>query len=202
MSEVQVLSVGSAVPDFELETYLPEDRAFGKVSLAELRRQNKWTILVFYPADFTFVCPTELADLADQYEALGKLGAEVVSVSTDTKYAHMAWRDHEKLLQNVKYPMGADSNGRLSRMFGVYDPESGLSLRGTFIINPLGVLVSSEVTYYNVGRNAQELVRKLEANVYLMQHPSEACPANWKKGSKTLKPSGEIVGKVYEALQG
>jgi NADH-dependent peroxiredoxin subunit C len=202
MSDSHTINVGTVVPNFELETYLPADRGFGKVSLQELRHQNRWTILVFYPADFTFVCPTELADLAEKYEALKNLGAEVIAISTDTKYSHMAWRDHEKLLENVSYPMGADPTHRVSQMFGVYDTESGLSLRGTFIINPEGVLVSSEVTYYNVGRNAEELVRKLEANVYLMQHPNEACPANWQKGGKTLKPSGAIVGKVYEALHG
>jgi peroxiredoxin (alkyl hydroperoxide reductase subunit C) len=201
MNEKKTVSVGLEVPNFELEVYRPGDREFGKISLSDLRRESKWTILVFYPADFTFVCPTELADLADKYSALQKLGAEVISVSTDTKYAHMAWRDTEKLLSNVKYPMGADTTHSVSELFGVFDPVSGLALRGTFIINPAGVLVSSEVTYYNVGRNADELVRKVEANVHLQQHPQEACPAKWTKGAKTLKPSGAMVGKVYEALQ-
>ena len=197
-----MVSVGSSVPNFELEIYNPDEREFGRISLESLRAAGKWTILVFYPADFTFVCPTELADLADQYEAITKLGAEVISVSTDTKYAHMAWRNSEKLLSKVRYPMAADSKRSLSQLFGVYDPVSGLSLRGTFIINPEGVLVSSEVNYYNVGRNADELVRKLEANVYLLEHPEEACPAKWTKGGKTLKPSSEMVGKVFEAMQG
>jgi peroxiredoxin (alkyl hydroperoxide reductase subunit C) len=198
----QALRVGVEVPNFELEIYNTADREFGKISLSQLRHAGKWTVLVFYPADFTFVCPTELADLAEQYEALRNLGAEVISVSTDTKYAHMAWRDTEKLLEKVRYPMGADSTRKLSQLFGVYDPASGLSLRGTFIINPEGILASSEVNFYNVGRNADELVRKLEANVYLMQHPDQACPAKWTKGGKTLTPSGAMVGKVYEALHG
>ncbi|HTG44286.1 MAG TPA: redoxin domain-containing protein [Verrucomicrobiae bacterium] len=202
MSDSTMVSVGSSVPNFELEIYNPDEREFGRISLESLRAAGKWTILVFYPADFTFVCPTELADLADQYEAITKLGAEVISVSTDTKYAHMAWRNSEKLLSKVRYPMAADSKRSLSQLFGVYDPVSGLSLRGTFIINPEGVLVSSEVNYYNVGRNADELVRKLEANVYLLEHPEEACPAKWTKGGKTLKPSSEMVGKVFEAMQG
>jgi peroxiredoxin (alkyl hydroperoxide reductase subunit C) len=189
------------VPNFEMETYDPAEREFGKISLDELKNKKKWTILVFYPADFTFVCPTELADLAGQHEALKKLGAEVISVSTDTKFAHLAWRDSEKLLADVKYLMAADPTGAVSRLFGVYDCATGLALRGTFIINPSGRLVSAEVNFYNVGRNADELVRRMEANAYLIKHPAEACPAKWQKGAKTLKPSEALVGKVYEALQ-
>jgi NADH-dependent peroxiredoxin subunit C len=194
--------VGQEVPNFEMEIYDPENREFGKISLETLRKQDKWTILVFYPADFTFVCPTELADLAEKYEMLKKLGAEVISVSTDTKFSHLAWRDAEKLLSKVKYPMGADPTGQVSRLFGVYDSASGLALRGTFIIDPLGKLASSEVNFYNVGRNADELLRKMEANAYLVKHPDEACPAKWHRGAKTLKPSVKLVGKVYESLHG
>jgi NADH-dependent peroxiredoxin subunit C len=192
--------VGAEVPSFELQTYDPQASAFGKISLDEIKSQKKWTILVFYPADFTFVCPTELADLAEKHEALAKLGAIVVSVSTDTQFAHLAWRNSERLLEKVKYLMGADPTGEVSRLFGVYDCGSGLALRGTFIINPEGKLVSSEINFYNVGRNADELYRKLEANVYLAAHPAEACPAKWKPGAKTLTPSEKIVGNVYDAL--
>ncbi len=198
--DVQTVSVGNAVPDFEMETYQPADGGFGKVSLAELKKKGAWTILVFYPADFTFVCPTELADLATRHAELVKLGAEVLGVSTDTKFSHLAWRQSEKLLAGVKYQLAADPTGHVSRLFGVYDPKSGLALRGTFIINPAGVLVSSEVNFYNVGRNADELVRKMEANAYLATHPDEACPAKWTQGAKTLKPSAQMVGKVFEAL--
>ncbi|MFM1945011.1 MAG: alkyl hydroperoxide reductase, subunit [Verrucomicrobiota bacterium] len=201
MSDCCAVSVGMDVPNFEMETYNPASREFGKVSLEGLKKAGRWTILVFYPADFTFVCPTELADLADQHEALDKLGAEVISVSTDTKFSHLAWRDSEKLMAGVKYTMAADPTGTVSRLFGVYDCGTGLSLRGTFIINPDGKLVSSEVNFYNVGRDAGELVRKMEANAYLIAHPEEACPAKWKSGSKTLKPSEKMVGKVFEALQ-
>jgi len=200
--EMLPLTVGMDVPNFTLDVYDPDNRAFGKVSLEELRKEAKWTVLVFYPADFTFVCPTELADLAEKHAALKKAGAEVISVSTDTTYAHLAWRDSEKLLAKVKYLMGADPTGTVSRLFGVYDDETGLALRGTFIINPQGKLVMSEVLLYNVGRDADELLRKLEANVYLMLHPHEACPAKWKQGAKTLKPDEKMVGKVYEALHG
>jgi len=201
MCEEKVAKVGQDVPNFEMETYDPAEREFGKITLEEIKKKNKWTILVFYPADFTFVCPTELADLAEKHEALKKLGAEVISVSTDTKFSHLAWRDGEKLLAGVKYLMGADPTGTVSRLFGVYDPGSGLALRGTFIINPQGQLASSEVNFYNVGRNADELLRKMEANVYLVKHPAEACPAKWHLGAKTLKPSEKLVGKVFEALQ-
>jgi len=200
MTETKIVTVGTEVPNFEVETYDPVNREFGKRSLETLKKEKKWTILVFYPADFTFVCPTELADAGEKYEALKKLGAEVISVSTDTKFTHLAWKDAEKLLANLKFPMGADPTGAVSRLFGVYDCGSGLALRGTFIINPAGVLVSSEVNFYNVGRNADELLRKMEANAYLATHPNEACPAKWKQGAKTLKPSEKLVGKVYEAL--
>ncbi|MDX1952294.1 MAG: redoxin domain-containing protein [Verrucomicrobiota bacterium] len=201
MSDIKTVSIGREVPNFEVEVYNPAEREFSTISLNQLKQAKKWTILVFYPADFTFVCPTELADLGEQYDALKALGAEVISVSTDTKYAHMAWRDSEKLLANVRYLMAADPTRALSQLFGVYDINSGLALRGTFIINPEGVLISTEINYFNVGRNADELVRKLEANVYLMSHPDEACPAKWTKGGKTLRPSSKMVGKVFEAMQ-
>ena len=169
--ETTLVSVGSNVPDFEMETYEPSQGDFGKVSLADIKKAGKWTVLVFYPADFTFVCPTELADLADQQDKLAALGAHVVAVSTDTKF-----------------------------LFGVYDSATGLALRGTFIINPEGKLVTSEVNFYNVGRDAGELVRKMEANVHLLANPSEACPAKWTPGSKTLTPGKDMVGNVAAAM--
>ncbi|MFN7140793.1 MAG: peroxiredoxin [Limisphaerales bacterium] len=196
-----VMTVGHAVPSFEMETYDPSEASFGKFSLDAMKTQGKWTVLFFYPADFTFVCPTELADLADRHAALRELNIEVVSVSTDTKYAHLAWRNSEKLLQNVEYAMAADPTGTVSRLFGVYDETTGLALRGTFIIDPDGKLVSSEVNYYNLGRDVAELQRKVEAFVYLRDHPDEACPAKWKHGNKTLTPSEKLVGQVYDALQ-
>jgi peroxiredoxin (alkyl hydroperoxide reductase subunit C) len=183
-----------------MEVFDPKRNDFGKISLEGLVKEKKWTVLCFYPADFTFVCPTELKDLGDKYEELKKAGAEVISVSTDTKYSHLAWKDTEKLMKDVKYPMAADPTGTVSRLFGVYDEKTGLALRGTFIINPDGKLVASEVNFYNVGRSAAELVRKTLANVYLMKHPEEACPANWSEGAKTLKPGAQMVGKVFEAL--
>lgn len=197
--EKKTVSVGQTVPNFELEVFDPKRNDFGKISLESLQKEKKWVILCFYPADFTFVCPTELKDLGDHYDELKKSGAEVISVSTDTKYTHLAWKDAEKLLQNVKYPMAADPTGTVSRLFGVFDEKSGLALRGTFIINPEGKLVASEVNFYNVGRNASELVRKTLANTYLAAHPDEACPANWTQGDKAFKPGPQMVGKVYES---
>jgi peroxiredoxin (alkyl hydroperoxide reductase subunit C) len=194
------LRVGQKVPDFEIDTFEPSKSKFGKFSLSKNMKVKKWTVLLFYPADFTFVCPTELADLAEKYGEMKKLGCEVVSVSTDTHFVHMGWQRDEKLLENVKYPMGADPTGNISRLFGVYDESTGLALRGTFIISPDGVLVASEVNFYNVGRNSDELLRKLKGFVYVSSHPEEACPAKWDTGQKTLKPGESLVGKVYEAL--
>ncbi len=142
-----------------------------------------------------------MADLADQHENFKKAGAKLVTVSTDTQFVHLAWQRDEKLLQNVKYTMAADPTGAVSRMFGVYDPAKGLALRGTFIISPEGILLGSEVNFYNVGRNIGELFRKLQANIHVTRHSGEACPAHWTEGAKTLKPSEKMVGKVFEALE-
>ncbi len=196
----ECVQVGQNVPSFEMETYNPNDYGFGKVSLDDLKKSGKWTVLFFYPADFTFVCSTELADLADEYANLQAEGAEVVTVSTDTVFTHLAWKREEKFLESAKYQMAADPTGAVSKMFGVYDNGTGLALRGTFVISPDGTLVASEVNFYNVGRNAQELLRKVKASVYVSEHPDEACPARWDKGQKTLTPGPDLVGNVYDAL--
>ena len=200
MAEQEQVQVGQGVPNFELEIFDPNKGDFGKISLEELKKSRKWTVLFFYPADYTFVCPTELKDLADKYDTLKKSGAEVISVSTDTKFVHLAWQREEKLLKSVSYLMGADPTGKVSRLFGVYDEATGLALRGTFVISPEGKLTNSEVNFYNVGRNTEELVRKVKANTYLATHPDEACPANWSEGKKTLKPGAKLVGRVAEAI--
>ena len=196
------LKIGQKVPDFEMDTFDPTEGYFGKVSLKELKKAGKWTILFFYPADFTFVCATEFAALAERYEAFQALGAEVITVSTDTQFVHLAWKREEVSLKDVRYPMAADPTGKVSRLFGVYDEQTGLALRGTFIISPDGVLMNVEMNYYNLGRNVDELMRKLKANHYLSEHGDEACPAQWTdEGDKTLKPSEKLVGKVHEAMQ-
>ncbi|MFH1215910.1 MAG: peroxiredoxin [Pseudomonadota bacterium] len=197
---VKPVTVGEQAENFNLDTYLPTEFGFGKISLDELKNSGKWVVLVFYPADFTFVCSTELADFADKYEDFKKAGAEVITISTDTQFTHLAWKREEKSLANAKYPMGADPTGKISKMFGVYDRGTGLALRGTFIINPQGFVVASEVNFYNVGRSAAETLRKLKASIHVAAHPEQACPANWKEGEKTLTPSAELVGKVYEEL--
>lgn len=130
------------------------------------------------------------------------MGAEVITVSTDTKFVHLAWQRDEQMLKDVKYPMGSDPTGKITKMFGVYDEEAGMSLRGTFIISPEGKLLNSEVNFYNMGRNIDELMRKFKANLHLSKNIAEACPAKWKEeGDKILKPSAKMVGKVYEAYE-
>ncbi len=195
------LTVGEKVPDFELETFDPASVKFGHFRLADAVKDKRWTVLIFYPADFTFVCPTELADLACKHAELAALGAEVVSVSVDTKFTHMGWQAQERLLKDVKYPMGSDVKGTLARALGAYDYKSGLAYRGTFVINPEGLLVGAEVNFNNVGRDMDELLRKMKAFVHVYKNPREVCPAKWKPGEKTLKPSEKMVGKVHEELK-
>lgn len=196
-----VVTIGDKVEDFELDTFEPVSCKFGSFHLANAKKAGKWTILVFYPADFTFVCPTELADLADKHAELEQLGVEVLSVSTDTKFTHMGWQAQEKLLKDVKYRMASDARGRLAKKLGAYDCKAGLAYRGTFIINPDGVLSGAEINLNNVGRNMEELVRKTKAFIYTHKNPAEVCPAKWKPGEKTLKPSEALVGKVADALK-
>jgi peroxiredoxin (alkyl hydroperoxide reductase subunit C) len=131
------------------------------------------------------------------------MGADIVTVSTDTQFVHLAWRKSERELQSVRYLMGADPTGNLARAFGVYDEDTGLALRGTFIISPEGTVLNSEVNFYNLGRNVDELMRKFKANIYMARKTGEVCPSKWKdEGDKTLSPSARMVGKVHEALQG
>jgi len=142
-----------------------------------------------------------MADLADQHESLKVEGARLITVSTDTKFVHLAWHREEKSLEKADFTMASDPSGEVSRIFEVYDETTGLALRGTFLISPEGLLLASEVNYYNVGRNSEELLRKLRANVYLAKHGESACPARWKKeGDKTLTPSADLVGRVHDAL--
>ena len=201
MDEIKVLKVGEKVPDFEMDAYFPEKKDFGKIKFSEIFKKGKWLVLFFYPADYTFVCPTELADIGEKYSELKKEGIEIVSVSTDTHYVHYAWQNSEKLLANIKYPMAADPTHIVSKSFGVYDETTGLALRGTFIIDPDGKLVASEVNYFPVGRNSDELLRKLKAFKYVRENPAQVCPAKWQPGKKTLTPGKDLVGKVGERLK-
>lgn len=167
---------------------------FFDVSEASLK--GKWSVVVFYPADFTFVCPTELEDLADNYAEFQKLGVEVYGVSTDTHFAHKAWHDTSDAIKKVKYPLVGDPTGALTRNFDVMIEEEGLALRGTFVINPAGEIKLCEIHDNGIGRDAKELLRKVKAAQYVASHPGEVCPAKWTEGAKTLKPSLDLVGKI------
>lgn len=189
-SDCECVCVGEDVPNFKMTTWSPAKSYFDSVCLDEIMASGKWTVLVFFPAAFSPVCPTELAELAEYQEEFKKLNAELITVSTDTQFSLMAWQQSDKLLKDVQFQMASDANNEVSSLFGIYDAETGLALRGTFIISPKGKLLSSEVSFYNVARSATELLRKLQANIYVSQHPEMVCPAKWKPGQKGLAPSG------------
>ncbi len=184
--------IGQKIADFELDAFQNEKQI--KLKLSDYL--GKWIVLFFYPADFTFVCPTELEDVADHYDELTKMNVEVLSVSTDTVFVHKAWHDNSPAIKKITFPMVADPTGNLSREMGVYIPAEGLALRGTFIIDPDGVLKAFEIHDNSIGRSADELVRKLQAAQYVRTHGGEVCPAKWKPGAKTLKPGMDLVGKI------
>lgn len=184
--------INTKLPDFKVEAY--HNEAFKTVTSKDL--MGKWSILFFYPADFTFVCPTELGDMADRYSEFQKMGVEVYSVSTDTHFTHKAWHDASETIKKIRYPMLADPTGSLTRAFGVHIEEAGLAYRGTFLINPEGRILLAEVNDNSIGRNADELLRKVSAAQYTASHPGEVCPAKWKQGDKTLKPGLNLVGKI------
>ena len=158
--------------------------------------QGKWAIFFFYPADFTFVCPTELGDLADYYEELQGLGVEVFSVSTDTHFTHKAWHGSSDTVGKVTYPMLGDPTQQISRNFEILREDEGLANRGTFLVDPDGVIQFIEVTSEGIGRNATELVRKVKAAQYIRKNPGQVCPAKWEEGAETLEPSLDLVGKI------
>ena len=167
---------------------------FLDVSDQDLR--GRWAVLFFYPADFTFVCPTELGDLADHHEDFQALGVDLYSVSTDTHFTHKAWHETSDTIGKIQYAMVGDPTGALTRAFGVMREDQGLADRGTFVIDPDGVVQILEVTAEGVGRNAAELLRKVKAAIYVREHPNEVCPAKWEEGADTLAPSLELVGKI------
>ncbi len=166
------------------------------VGVSEANLQGKWSVVFFYPADFTFVCATELGDLADHYEQLKAIGVEVYSVSTDTHFTHKAWHDTSDTIKKIRYPMVGDPTGTIARNFNVLIEEEGLALRGTFVINPAGEIKIAEVHDLGIGRAANELIRKIQAAQYVAEHDGEVCPASWQPGQETLKPSLDLVGKI------
>ena len=184
--------INSTLPEFSVQAfYKNEFRTFSDKDL-----KGKWSVLFFYPADFTFVCPTELEDLCDHYPTLQELGCEVYSVSTDTHFAHKAWYDSSPTVAKVKFPMLADSSAYLSKYFGTYQEAEGLSYRATFVVNPEGVIKLAELHDNSVGRDGKELVRKVKAAKFVYENGSEVCPAKWTSGESTLKPGIDLVGKI------
>jgi peroxiredoxin (alkyl hydroperoxide reductase subunit C) len=189
-------SVGEKIPSYEVRAYHKEE--FVDLDLGDYH--GKWLVLFFYPADFTFVCPTELEEMAEKYKEFKKLGAEIVSVSTDTVFTHKAWHDTSEAIKKITFPMAADTSGELSRMLGTYiyeGEDAGLSLRGTFIIDPEGIIRSVEINDNSIGRSAKELFRKLQAAKYVRDHGGkQVCPASWEPGDDTLTPGIDLVGKI------
>ena len=166
------------------------------VELTEQSLKGKWSVFMFYPADFTFVCPTELGDLADHYAEFRKLGVEIYGVSTDTHFTHKAWHDTSETIGKVQYPLVGDPTGQLSRNFEVMIEDEGLAYRGTFVVDPEGRIKTIEVNDNGIGRDARELLRRVKAAQYVASHPGEVCPAKWAPGEKTLAPSLDLVGKI------
>ena len=184
--------IGKEVEHFVTEVY--QNGKFLTVNSDDLK--GKWNVIVFYPADFSFVCPTELEDLQEQYSILKDLGVEVYSCSTDTHFVHAAWHEHSEAIGKVEYPMLADPSQKISRIFDVLDEESGLSQRGSFIIDPDGIVQAVEITADGIGRDASQLVDKVRAAQYIRKNPGEVCPAKWKEDAETLTPGLDLVGKI------
>lgn len=184
--------VNKKVSDFKVKAYHNGD--FTEVTQESLK--GHWSAFVFYPADFTFVCPTELGDLADNYEEFKKIGCEVYSVSCDTHFVHKAWADTTDTISKIKYPMLADPTGALARDFEVLIEEEGLALRGSFVVNPEGVIKAYEVHDNGIGRDSSELLRKVQAAQFVAEHGDQVCPAKWKPGEETLSPSLDLIGKL------
>jgi peroxiredoxin (alkyl hydroperoxide reductase subunit C) len=184
--------INTQVKPFKAQAF--KDGKFIEVSDADLK--GKWSVVVFYPADFTFVCPTELEDLAGHYDEFQKMGVEVYSVSTDTHFSHKAWHDTSDAIRKIRYAMIGDPTGTVTRNFEVMREGQGLADRGTFVIDPDGVIQAMEITAEGIGRDAGDLVRKVKAAQYVAKHPGEVCPAKWQEGEKTLKPSLDLVGKI------
>jgi peroxiredoxin (alkyl hydroperoxide reductase subunit C) len=184
--------INTAIKPFKASAY--KNGKFIEVSDADVK--NKWAVFFFYPADFTFVCPTELGDVADHYAEFQKLGVEIYSVSTDTHFTHKAWHDSSETIGKIQYTMIGDPTGNITRNFEVMREAEGLADRGTFIVDPQGVIQALEITAEGIGRDATDLLRKVKAAQYVAAHPGEVCPAKWTEGAETLKPSFDLVGKI------
>jgi NADH-dependent peroxiredoxin subunit C len=190
--EQNKLEINAQAPAFEAQAF--HNGEVKNVKLSDYK--GKWVILVFYPADFTFICPTELGDLADKYSQFQQLGCEVLSVSTDTVFVHKAWHDNSETIKKITFPMIADPAAQMCRNYGTLIENEGLSLRGTFVIDPDGILKAYEIHDNSIGRSGNELLRKVKAAQFVREHGDEVCPANWEPGKNTLKPGLDLVGKI------
>lgn len=187
-----MVKINEKIPDFSAKAF--HNGEIKDVSFSGFN--GKWLVLLFYPADFTFICPTELEEAAESYGKFKELNAEILSISTDTAFSHKAWHDVSPSIKKIKYPMLADTTGKICREFGTYIEEEGLSLRATFIIDPDGVLKSFEIHDNSIGRNINEILRKLQAARFVREHKGQVCPASWLPGKETLKQGIELVGKI------
>jgi len=185
-------NINSQIPEFSAEAF--HNGEFRTITSEDVK--GKWSLFVFYPADFTFVCPTELEDMANHYDELQELGVEVYSVSTDTHFVHKAWHDASEAIGKIRYPMIGDPTGKITRGFDVMIEEVGQALRGTFLVDPDGIIKASEVNDLGIGRSAKDMLRKVKAAQYVATHDGEVCPAAWEQGQQTLSPSLDLVGKI------
>ena len=182
------------IPQFSLTAFHNDE--FIEVSDSTIINSGRWSVFFFYPADFTFVCPTELEDLADNYAKFQEMGVNIYAVSTDTHFSHKAWHDSSPAIKKIDFPMIGDPLGDMVRSFGVMNEKSGLAARGTFLVSPTGVIKGIEINDDSIGRSADELMRKASAAIYASTHEGEVCPAKWRPGAATLKPSIDLVGKI------
>ena len=187
-----MVKIDEHAPEFTADVF--QNEQIDKISLKDYK--GKWVVLFFYPADFTFVCPTELGELADNYAIFQKLNTEILSVSVDTAFVHKAWHDDSSTIKKVEFPMVADPTHNICNLYGTLIEHEGLSLRATFIIDPKGIIKAYEFHNNSIGRSAAELIRKLEAAQFVEKNGGEVCPASWKPGSKTLKPGVNLIGKI------
>ena len=184
--------INKKITDFNVQAYYQKE--FVEITQEDVK--GHWSVFFFYPADFTFVCPTELGDLQDYYEEFKEIGCEIYSVSMDSHFVHKAWADASETIARIEYPMLSDSAGYLSKFFGVRVKELGQALRGTFIVNPEGVIKAYEIHDMGIGRNASELLRKVQAAQFVEEHGDQVCPAKWQPGEETLMPSLDLVGML------
>ena len=187
-----MIKINDYAPEFSAKAF--HNGEVKSISLSDFK--GKWVVLFFYPGDFTFVCPTELGELADNYKQLQKLGVEVLSISTDSEWVHKAWFDSSATIKKVKFPMLADPNNKICKSYSTLINEEGVSLRATFLINPDGVIKAFEFHNNDIGRSAKELIRKIKAAKFVSENTGQVCPASWDEGASTLRPGLDLVGKI------